>query len=238
MKYTEKNQEVKRSARKDQRNYIDNLAHQAEEATYKGNHKELFTITRMLSKRQMQRIRPIRATDGTLLTNTKEQLQHWQEYFSKILNSGVDNQIVEEEEEKEEYVTNPRINTKAPTVIEIKKGLKKLKRGKAAGVDNIRPEVLKVDLDITANILHPLFEKIWNEGEMPNNWKCGLLIKTPKKGDTAHCDNWWGITLLSIPSKVFTRILLNRIKEHVHHRLRKEQAGFCPNQLIKSIHCR
>jgi hypothetical protein len=32
-KYTEKNQEVKRSARKDQRNYIDNLAYQAEEAT-------------------------------------------------------------------------------------------------------------------------------------------------------------------------------------------------------------
>jgi hypothetical protein len=48
-------------------------------------------------------------------------LQRWQEHFSKILNSGVDNQIVEEEEEKEEYMENPRINTKAPTVIEIKK---------------------------------------------------------------------------------------------------------------------
>ena len=79
----------------------------------------------MLSKRQMQRNRSIRAMDGTLLTNTKEQLQCWQEHFSKILNSGVnssmDNQIVEEEEEKEGYVTNPRINTKAPTVIEIKR---------------------------------------------------------------------------------------------------------------------
>ena len=87
-----------------------------------------------------------------------------------------------------------------------------------------------MDLDITAKMLHPLFEKIWNEGKMPNDWKCGLLIKIPKKGDTANCDNWRGITLLSIPSKVFTRILLNRIKEHVNHRLRKEQAGFCPNR--------
>jgi len=66
---------VKRSARKDQRDYIDNLAYQAEEATRKGNLNELFAITRMLSKRQMQRNRPIRATDGTLLTNTKEKLQ-------------------------------------------------------------------------------------------------------------------------------------------------------------------
>jgi hypothetical protein len=97
--------------------------------------------------------------------------------------------------------------------------LKELRSGKAAGVDNIPPEVLKVDLDITANMLHPLFEKIQNGGEMPNDWRFGLLIKIQKKSDTANCDNWQGITLLSIPSKVFTRILFNRIKEHVNQRL-------------------
>jgi len=48
-------------------------------------------------------------------------MQRWQEHFSKILNRGLDNQIVEEEEEDEEYVTNLRINTRAPSVIEIKK---------------------------------------------------------------------------------------------------------------------
>ena len=94
--YAEKNREVKRSARKDQRKYMDNLAYLAKEATRKGNLKEQFTITKVLSKRQMQRNRPIRATDGTLLTNTKEQLQRWQEHFSKILYPGMDNQIVEE----------------------------------------------------------------------------------------------------------------------------------------------
>jgi len=76
--------------------------------------------------------------------------------------------------------------------------LKELRSGKTAGFDNISPEVLKVDLDITANMLHPLIEKIWNEGEMPNDWRCGLLIKIPKKGDTANCDNWWGITEQSL----------------------------------------
>ena len=121
--YAEKNREVKRSARKDQRHSIDNLTYLAEEATRKGNLKEMFTITKVLSKRQMQRNRPIRAIDGTLMTNTKEQLQRWQEHFSKILNPGVDKQIVEEEEENEECVTNSRINTKAPSVIEIKKSV-------------------------------------------------------------------------------------------------------------------
>ena len=71
-------------------------------------------------------------------------MQRWQEHFSKILNPGVDNQIVdnqivvgeeeEEKEENEEYVTNSRINSKAPTVIEIKKALKELQKGKAARI--------------------------------------------------------------------------------------------------------
>jgi hypothetical protein len=134
-----------------------------------------------------------------------------------------------DEDEEEEYEANPRIN-RVPTVVEIKKALKELRNGKAAEVDNISLEVMKFDLYITADMLHPLFEKLWTEGEMRNDWRCGLLIKLPKKGDTANCDNWWGITLLSLPSKIFTRLLLNRIKEHVNVRLRNEQAGFRPNR--------
>jgi len=139
-KYKERNREVKRSTRKDQRNYIDSLAHQAEEATNRGNLRELFAITKMLSKRQIQINRPIRATDGTLLTDTKEQMQRWQKHFSKILNSSMDNQTVEnqmadnqiivKEEGNKEYVNYSRINIKAPTVIEIKHALKELKRVK------------------------------------------------------------------------------------------------------------
>ena len=133
-------------------------------------------------------------------------------------------------EEEEEYEANPKINTRVPIVVEIKKALKELRNGKAAGVHNISLEVMTVDLDITANMLHPLFEKIWTEGEIPNDWKCGLLVKLPKKGDTTNCDNWRGITLLSEPSKVLTSVLLKRITEHVNLRLQKEQAGFRPNR--------
>jgi len=118
-KYTEKNREVKRSARRDQRYYIDNLSYQAEEAASKGNLKELFAITRTLSKRQIQRNRPIRNTDGALLTNTEEQLKRWQEHFSKILNSTTDKQTVEAEKKGEEYEANLRVNIKAPPVAEI-----------------------------------------------------------------------------------------------------------------------
>jgi hypothetical protein len=79
---------------------------------------------------------------------------------------------------------NSRINTRVTTVVEIKKALKELCNGRAAEANNISPEVMKVDSDITANMLHPPFEKIWTKGEMPNDGKCGLLVKLLKKGDT------------------------------------------------------
>ena len=48
----------------------------------------------------------------------------------------------------------------------------------------------------------------------------------PKKGDTSQCNNWRGITLLSIPSKVLCSIILSRMKKEVDKKMRDEQAGF------------
>ena len=53
----------------------------------------------------------------------------------------------------------------------------------------------------------------------------GYLITIPKKGDLSRCDNFRGITLLSVPGKVLNRIILERMKE-VDKTVREEQAGF------------
>lgn len=58
------------------------------------------------------------------------------------------------------------------------------------------------------------------------DWKTGLIIPIPEKGDLSDCVNWRGITLLSITRKVFCRIMLNRISVTVEEKIRKEQAGF------------
>ncbi|VDO65667.1 unnamed protein product [Schistosoma margrebowiei] len=42
----------------------------------------------------------------------------------------------------------------------------------------------------------------------------------------SKCENYRGITLLSIPGKVFNRVLLNRMKDAVDAQLRDEQAAF------------
>ncbi|VDP86457.1 unnamed protein product [Schistosoma mattheei] len=103
--------------------------------------------------------------------------------------------------------------------------IKRIKSGKAAGPDNIPAEALKADVAVTAGILQILFSKIWDEEQVPTDWKEGHLIKTPKKGDLSNCNNYRGITLLLIPGKIFNRALLNRRKGSADAQLRDRQAG-------------
>ena len=52
------------------------------------------------------------------------------------------------------------------------------------------------------------------------------VSKLPNKGNLRFCKNWRGVTLLSVTSKVFSRVILNRISTALDPMLRKEQAGF------------
>ena len=52
-----------------------------------------------------------------------------------------------------------------------------------------------------------------------DNWQL------PKKGDLLYCKNWRSITSLTVTSKIFGRILLQRLKASIDNRLKKEQAG-------------
>ena len=75
-------------------------------------------------------------------------------------------------------------------------------------------------------MIHPLLMKIWESEQIPEEWKEGYLVKLLKKGDLSSCNNWRGIMLLSVPSKILTRIILERLKKDLDKTLREEQAGF------------
>jgi len=56
---------------------------------------------------------------------------------------------------------------------------------------------------------------IWQQKAIPADWKKGIIIPLPKKGDLSECSNWRGITLLSVPGKVFCKVLLNHMQDAV-----------------------
>ena len=82
---------------------------------------------------------------------------------------------------------------------------------------------------------HPRFSllnKIWNEEVISQDWKLGLLVKLPKKGDLSLSKNWRGIMLLSVASKVHCKIILERMKDSLDDRLRDGQAGFSQREIL------
>ncbi|VDP56555.1 unnamed protein product, partial [Schistosoma curassoni] len=77
--------------------------------------------------------------------------------------------------------------------------VRQIKTGKAAGLDNIPAEALRSDIEVTTSMIYLLFKKIWEEEQVPMDWKERHLIKIPKKGVLSKCENYRGIALLSIP---------------------------------------
>ena len=65
---------------------------------------------------------------------------------------------------------------------------------------------------------------------MPAQWKEGIVIKLPKKGDLRDCNNYRGIMLLSVQGKVLSRIILERVRGAGDPKLRDQHAGFHRNR--------
>ena len=220
--YSEANKKVKKNIKTDKRNYIEALALEAEEAARHGNLKDLYDTTKKLSGKTSKPQRPVKDKEGKPIIGEEGQKKRWMEHFEELLNRPAP----QDPPHIQQADRDLPIDLRAPTREEILSAIKKLRNGKAAGPDNIPAEALKTDTETMVEMLHPLFKKIWEEENIPSEWKEGYLVKMPKKGDLSNCANYRGITLLSIPGKVFYRILLDRMKDVVDPQLRDQQAGF------------
>ena len=88
--------------------------------------------------------------------------------------------------------------------------------------------MLKADPKLISDKLYELFNKIWANEVLLADWLKGLIVKLPKKGDKTECTNWRGVTLLSVPSKIFCKIICMRLSDTINDIIRKEPAGFRP----------
>ena len=73
--------------------------------------------------------------------------------------------------------------------------------GKRSGISNISGELNKVGAMIP--VLRAVLATVWYSNNVPSGGKKGLVVSIRnRKGNHYYCDNYRGITLLSIPGKV------------------------------------
>ena len=110
--------------------------------------------------------------------------------------------------------------------------LRKIKDGKAAGLDEIPPEVWKSRQFDDIMLRH--CNAVNNQNQI-DTWTKGCIFPFPKKGDLGLAKNYRGITLTSTAAKIYNALLRNRIVPQIDKILRKNQNGFRRNRSIRRI---
>jgi hypothetical protein len=113
---------------------------------------------------------------------------------------------------------------------EIKAALNKLENNKAARMDCVQNEALKHGSDSLLESLRTLFNFILKTGVSPTIWPSAMIHLIFKDGglDPLEAASYRPISLTSCISKVYERVILNRLSEAFEKDgiLPEEQAGF------------
>ena len=147
------------------RGRMEERAAATKKAAENGRNMELYNITKTIAGERKRQEVGVKDKQGVLKTEAQERLQSWVEHFSETLNRDVPMNPVEEGG-GEELKEIEEIDLGRWRVQEVKSAFKMTKRRKAAGVDEVRPDLLRADMEETASrqeegAYHQDFEERW-----------------------------------------------------------------------------
>ena len=140
-----------------------------------GKQSILQTIRRLRGKRSSVTY-SIKDSAGNILTDENEILSRWREYFEDVLNPV---KALTRDTHKVTHLGEEEVLTAA----EVATAIIGIKSGKAAGEDEIRPEMLKALTGEGILWLTRLCLVAWKFGKTSRDWQTGVVIPIFKKGD-------------------------------------------------------
>ena len=120
-----------------------------------------------------------------------------------------------------------RGSCRAFTVEELQIALGKLKTGKSVGQDLTSTELLRGMVSVEGGMCHLLefMNKVLVEQRVPQGWNAPLIILLPKTSDPVHPKDLRPIALGSSASKLFARMIVNRVVDQLDHASPAQCAG-------------
>uniref|UniRef100_A0A7I4Z1I1 Reverse transcriptase domain-containing protein n=1 Tax=Haemonchus contortus TaxID=6289 RepID=A0A7I4Z1I1_HAECO len=122
---------------------------------------------------------PINDSNGRLLLNADEQKERWLEHFRNILNQPEPQRTYCSE--GMESANELEVDVGSITPEETIEAIRCLRSGRASGIDEIPAELLKAGGSTMVKKLTELYNRCWNGGEVPEDWRKGVIVKLPKK---------------------------------------------------------
>ena len=218
---------VQKKLREMQDNWFSNKADEIQGYADSHDSKRFYDALKAVYGPQSSGTSPLLNADGTqLLIEKKQILERWAEHFDSVLNrpASVNDEAIARLPQVEPNLELDNL----PTEEEVRKAVKQLSCGKAPGSDAIPAEVYKAGGPAMIQKLTQLFQSMWREEKVPQQFKDASIVHIYKrKGNRQSCDNHRGISLLSIAGKILARVLLNRLLQHLEQgHLPESQCGF------------
>ena len=190
--------------------------------------REIYEGIREITGKRATKGDMIRDKRGVMLQTEEERTERWKEYFEELYNDPNPTQVAS----LPNLPLYPKDGNEPDiTMQEVEMAIKLLKLDKAAGIDDISAEEIKAACeDRGLKMMHSLCKTIWETEVIPEDWKKAVIVPIFKKKDKTDCNNYRGVSLLCHCSKIFTRILLQRMRNRTEEILSEEQAGFRANR--------
>ena len=160
--------------------------------------------------------------------SNKITLEEWHDHFKSVFSPG-------DAEARDEGDNNTEGEHRIVDILdqpiseeEVVKSVRKLKSGKASGLDNVIAEMLKSACGIITPFLTDYFNEIFKKGLYPDLWSKAIIVPIHKKGNLDTTDNYRGVSLLSLIGKCYTSILNRRLYDWLedNQKISESQAGF------------
>ena len=115
------------------------------------------------------------------------------------------------------------------TSTEIKTVIRNLPTNNSLGPDGFTGEFYQKFRKELTPILTKVFQTIAEEGKLPNSLYEATITLIPKLDkDATKRENYRPISLMNIDSKILSKILANRIQQHIQKLIHHDQVGFIP----------
>ena len=187
--------------------------------------KPFWSVISSLRKGGKKEMTSVLDRSGKLLVNPVDALGRWREYFEELLNVG-ENTFSNVSNFDVQWDSNDDGN--GITLEEVKRMVNRLQCNKAAGVDEIKSELIKYSGLSGLKWLHRIINMAWESGQVPSDWTKAVITPIFKNGNRKDCNNYRGISLISVVGKIFSGIVERRVRVLVEDKLDENQCGFRP----------
>lgn len=216
---------VQQTARRCANEYWQELSSSIQLAAATGNIRWMYEGIKKALGPTQSKTSPLKSSSGETITDKGQQMERWVEHYSELYSR--ENVVVASAIDAIEPLPTMTDLDVEPSQEELSKAIDSLACGKAPGIDGIPPELIKHCKSTLLDPLHEVLCQCWSEGSLPQDMRDAKIVTLYKnKGDRSDCNNYRGISLLSIVGKLYARVILTRLQQLAERVYPESQCGF------------